>query len=217
MRSQRGIMKKGGSRRRIYCYGSAPHVRSALEASLRPDDVLLSHFTRYQDCLEKLSVRACDLLIVDLDGCEEGGFELLTEARRMAPWISILVIVGNAAVPCAVKAVKAGACECLEKPVEADRLLEAVEEQLGRAAPSPRPRRVLTQMEIQILQLILAGKTSQDIAAYLHRSKRTIDVHRKNIMRKLRACSLVDLIKRALEMGLARESDSNETADSDQS
>jgi len=202
-------MKKGRSRKRIYCYGSAPHVQSALETALKPDDVVLSHFSERRDCLEKLSIWCCDVLIVDLDEREAEGLELLTEARRLAPWMSILAIVGHAAVPCAVKAVKAGACECLERPVEVDQLLEAVEEQLSRAVSSPRPRRVLTQMEIQIMQLILAGKTSQDIAAHLHRSKRTIDVHRKNIMRKLRACSLVDLIKRALEMGLAPDPDAD--------
>ena len=58
-------------------------------------------------------------------------------------------------------------------------------------------------MEVQILQMILAGRTSVDIAAALHRSKRTIDVHRKNIMHKLQATGLVDLIKRALGMGFA--------------
>jgi len=92
--------------------------------------------------------------------------------------------------------------------VSADRLREAIEVQLDRNASAPRSQRALTHMEVQILQLILAGKTSQDIAAHLHRSKRTIDVHRKNIMRKLQVCSLVDLIKRALGMGLIEDSES---------
>jgi DNA-binding NarL/FixJ family response regulator len=210
-------MKKGRSRRRIYCYASTPGVPSILEASLKSDDVLLSHFTRPRECLEKLSIRSCDLLIVDMNDRETEGFALLTEARRMAPWISVLVIVADAAVSCAVKAVKAGACECLERSVDAGRLLEAVGEQLIRSGSSARPRRVLTHMEIQIIQLILAGKTSQDIAIHLHRSKRTVDVHRKNIMRKLHACSLVDLIRRALEMGLANEPDSGETSNADRS
>jgi two-component system response regulator FixJ len=72
-------------------------------------------------------------------------------------------------------------------------------------ASLPRTHRALTEMEIQIVQSILAGKTSQDIAANLCRSKRTIDVHRKNIMRKLQAGSLVDLVQRALAMGLGKE------------
>ena len=55
----------------------------------------------------------------------------------------------------------------------------------------------------RLLQLILEGKASRDSAAELDRSKRTIDVHRKNIMRKLEAGGPVDLIRRALGMGLA--------------
>lgn len=166
------------------------------------DDKLVSYFSKCQECLEKLAVKPCDVLIVDLEDCEAEGLNLLVQARRTAPWISTIAIVRQAAVPTAVKAVKAGACECLEKPVQMDQLGEVVERQLARMALLPRSRRALTQMEVQILQLILAGKTSQDIAAHLHRSKRTVDVHRKNIMRKLQACSLVDLIKRALGMGL---------------
>lgn len=173
-----------------------------VETALGREDKLVGYFSQGQDCLEELSARPCDMLIVDLEGSEGEGLELLTEVRRTAPWVSTVAIVERAAVPLAVKAVKAGACECLEKPVATDRLGEAIETQLVRVASLPRTHRALTQMEIQIVQLILAGKTSQDIAAHLHRSKRTVDVHRKNIMRKLQACSLVDLIRRALSMGL---------------
>jgi DNA-binding NarL/FixJ family response regulator len=189
-------------RKRVYCYGKGPQVRLMVESALKPEHRVVGYFSKYHDCVEKLSARPCDILIVDLEGCEEEGLELLLKARRMAPWISTLAIVERAAVATAVRAVRAGADECLEKPVQTYQLSEAVEGQLARGTSLPPPRRALTQMELQILQLILAGKTSQDIATHLHRSKRTIDVHRKNIMRKLQACSLVDLIKRALGMGL---------------
>jgi len=176
-----------------------------LEPVLSSENVLLSHFAEAPDCLERLLTRPCDILIVELKDDDVAGLDLLVQARRMAPWISTMAIVENGAVPAAVKAIKAGAAECLEKPVHADRLCEVVEGLLIRMASLPRSHRALTHMEIQILQLILAGKTSQDIAVHLHRSKRTIDVHRKNIMRKVQASSLVDLIRRALSMGLAEE------------
>jgi DNA-binding NarL/FixJ family response regulator len=180
-----------------------------VETALGREDGLVGYFSRGQDCLEKLSAKPCDILIVDLEDSEGEGLELLTQVRRMAPWVSTVAIVERAAVPTAVKAVKAGACECLEKPLSAFRLAAAIERQLVRVALVPHSQRALTQMEIQILRLILRGKTSQDIASHLHRSKRTIDVHRKNIMRKLQACSLVDLIKRALGMGLTEGPDSD--------
>lgn len=194
----------GRSRKRIYVCEKEPEFRVMLETSLTPDEASISGFSGYQECLETLATKPCDLLVIDLDGCEGEALDTLEQARRMAPWISSLAIVGHASVPCAIKAIKAGASDCLDKPVPQDRLVAAVGMQLARVDVSSRRRpRALTQMEVQILQLVLAGKTSYDIAAELHRSKRTIDVHRKNIMRKLQATGLVDLIRRALEMGFA--------------
>jgi len=175
-----------------------------LETSLTPGEASISGFSGYRECLDRLATKPCDLLIIDLDGCGPEGIDMLEQARRMAPWISSLAIVEHAAVSCAIRAIKAGAGDCLDKPVEQDRLLSAVGTQLARVDTSTRRRpRALTQMEVQILQMILAGKTSYDMADELHRSKRTIDVHRKNIMRKLQATGLVDLIKRALGMSFA--------------
>lgn len=201
----------GGSRKRVYYYGKRPQSRAVLEAALRLRNTVVNCFSKGEDCLDKLSEKPCDLLIVDLDGCETEGLTVLTEARRMAPWILSLALVERAGVRSAVRAVKAGACDCLEKPIKEDRLLRTIEIQIGSTdTPASYARRPLTHTEIQVLQLILAGKTSRDIAMELHRSKRTIDVHRKNIMRKLQAGSTVDLIKRALGMGFADEQQSDD-------
>jgi FixJ family two-component response regulator len=194
----------GQSHKRIYVCEREPECRVLLESSFAPDEMSISGFSEHRGCLDRLAAKPCDLLIVDLDGCEPEGLDMLEQARRMAPWVLSLAIVEHAAVPCAIKAVRAGASDCLDKPVQQERLLTTVRTLLARVDISTGRRpKALTQMEAQILQLILAGRTSYDIAADLHRSKRTIDVHRKNIMRKLQATSLVDFIKRALEMGFA--------------
>jgi two-component system response regulator TtrR len=194
----------GRSGKLIYVCEKKPRFRAMLETSLTPDTASVSGFSQHRECLEMLGTKPCDLLIVDLEGYESEGLNVLEQARRIAPWISSLAIVEHAAVPRAIQAIKAGAGDCLDKPVQEDRLLAAVQMQLARVDPFARRRpRALTRMEVQILQLILAGKTSYDIAAEMSRSKRTIDVHRKNIMRKLQATCLVDLIKRALGMGFA--------------
>jgi len=175
-----------------------------LETSLTPNEAIISGFSGHQECIERLAVRPCDLLILDLEGCETEGLDVLEQVRRVAPWILSVAVVEHAAVCCAIQAIKAGASDCLDKPVETDRLLSAVRTQLARVDVSTRRRpRALTLMEVQILQMILAGRTSHDIAAALQRSKRTIDVHRKSIMYKLQATSMVDLLKRALGMGFA--------------
>lgn len=193
----------GRSGKRIYVFEKDAKFRTMLGTSLMPDEATISGFSGHRECIEMLATKPCDLLILDLEGCAPEGLDVLEQVRRVAPWIPSLVIVEQAAVCCAIKAVKAGAGDCLDKPVGQDRLLSAVRAQLARVDPATRRRpRVLTHMEVQILQMILAGKTSYEIADELHRSKRTVDVHRKNIMRKLQATGLVDLIKRALGMGL---------------
>ncbi len=159
-----------------------PSLQSVLEPALKSLEASLSHFSRVKDCLRELAEKPFDLLIIDLEGCAEEGLEMIGEVRRMAPWISCLALVEHADVRCAVKAVKVGACECFEKPLHEDRLLKSVEAHLVRLdRPGSRSRKGLTRTEIRVLQLILAGNTSRDIADELHRSKRTIDVHRKNI------------------------------------
>jgi len=202
------------SQKRIYFVGGTPELRAVVETALAFEDTSVCCFCSHQDCLQKLSAKACDLLIIDLGDCDSGGYDVLAETRRMAPWIMSLAIVEHASVDCAVGAMKAGACDCLEKPVSQERLRETVRMHLSHTSP-PQSRRPLTQMEIQVLQLILAGRTSLEIAVALHRSKRTIDVHRKNIMRKLHACSVVDLVRRGLGMGFLDDRPHDEPAETD--
>lgn len=201
----------GRSRKRIYVFEKEAGFRDLLENSLAPEEASVSGFSKHLECVAELAIKPCDLLIVDSDGCPEEGLNVIEQARRLTPWVSSLAIVEHAAVDRAIRAIRAGAGDCLDKPVPQDRLLTVVRSQLARVDFSTRRRpRALTQMEVQILQLILAGRTSYEIADDLHRSKRTIDVHRKNIMRKLQATGLVDLIKRALGMGFT---DQQESAD----
>jgi len=190
------------SHKRIYVFEKEPQFRTMLETAMISDEASISGFCRHQECVERFDAKPCDLLILDFGGCEPQGLYVLERVRRIAPWISSLAIVEHADVFWAIKAVKAGAGDCLDKPVEREQLLAAVGAQLARVEALTRHRtRDLTRMEIQIVQLILAGKTSCAMAAEFHRSRRTIEAHRKNIMRKLHVTSLVDFIKRALEMG----------------
>ena len=194
----------GRSRKRIYVFEEEAGIRHLLEGSLAPDEATVGGFSERRECIERLAAKPGDLLIIDLDGGSEEGLDVIEQARRLTPWVPSLAIVEHAAVAHAIRAIRAGAGDCLDKPLQEHQLLAVVRAQLARVDISTRRRpRALTQMEVQILQLILAGRTSYEMADELHRSKRTIDVHRKNIMRKLQATGLVDLIKRALGMGFA--------------
>jgi FixJ family two-component response regulator len=194
------------SRQHIYVLETEPQVRALLETELPAATVSVSGFCGHQECLEELATGRCDLLVVDLDGRMRDGLNVLEQAKRIVHRIWSLAIVEHGAVPCAIDAIRVGADDCLDKPIQQDRLHAAVGTQLAKVdASTRRGSRALTQMEVQILQWILAGKTSCEMADELCRSKRTIDVHRKNIMRKLQATGLVDLIKRAREMGFSEQ------------
>jgi two-component system response regulator FixJ len=142
-----------------------------------------------------------ELLIVDVDEQPERQMELLSRCRRLYPHVPVLVLVREGDTSAAVAAMKAGAADCLEKPLVPDRLRSAVMAVLGQGRPSCPPAcRALTGMETQVLHLLLAGKTNVEIAAQFHRSRRTIEAHRRNIMRKLGAAHVSDLVKQAFRM-----------------
>jgi FixJ family two-component response regulator len=103
----------------------------------------------------------------------------------------------------AVKAVKAGAIDFIEKPLEKETFLLKVKSILKEYASAHRPRgKPLTKNETGILKLIIEGKSNREIAQLLHRSIRTVEVHRSRVMQKLGADNLVDLIKTAVTLGL---------------
>jgi len=192
------------SPKRIYVLEKEPQLETMLQAELTAGEASIRGFSTPEDCREALLTKPCDLLIVDVKGGGPTELYVLQQAKRTAPGIASLAVVERAAVRCAVEAIKAGADDCLDKPVEPEQLRAAVERQLARVDGSPPGHtRALTPMEIQVLQLILAGKTSHEMAAELHRSKRTIDVHRAKIMRRFQATNLVALIERALAAGFS--------------
>ena len=153
--------------------------------------------------MEKLRSQICDLLITDLIMPQMDGIELLTNARMLAPWLPVLVITGYGDIPTAVKAVKAGAVDFIQKPLIKDDFLRLVDLLLEQSEHlNPRRGTPLTRGEYRVLQLVIHGKSNRQIADLLHRSVRTVEVHRSRIMDKLDAENLIELTKRAAMMGL---------------
>jgi FixJ family two-component response regulator len=140
----------------------------------------------------------CCLMIMDLGSSGVDGLQLLARLRRMTPWAATIILCGHGDVRGAVTAMKAGAMDVLEKPVDRHDLLQAVDEAIGR---SVRPILPLTQAEARVLQLVLKGMTNREIAALLSRSMRTVEVHRSRIMKKLNAHNRVELVKSAMRLG----------------
>ena len=190
----------GRNRKDIFFFGRELGPRAAWAGVLRRHHASLHRFTERKACLDQLFRGPCDLLIVDFHGSPTEARELLAGAKRACPWVSSLVVVEHGDTGAAVAAMKAGAVDCLERPIEPDCLSVAIETALDQAH-TPACCASLTQTETQVLRLILAGMTNHDMARVFHRSKRTIEVHRRNVMRKLGVSSVAGLVKEAAMNG----------------
>ena len=164
-----------------------------------------SCFEGADSCLKRLAVDKCDLLLTDVRMPEKGGIELLVEVKRSFPWLPVLMMTSYADIPMSVEAVKAGAFNFIEKPLDGQMLLDAVETALRESDLTNILRgKLLTKTEAVILNLILQWRSNKGIAHILHRSVRTIEDHRNHIMRKLDVDNVVDLVKRATAMGMVK-------------
>ena len=113
-----------------------------------------------------------------------------------------MIITGYGDVPTAVEAIKAGAADFIEKPLDKKSFVRKVKSLLPENGNHKHLGKSLTKSEERVLKLVLNGKNNQEIASLLSRSRRTIEVHRANMMHKLGVENLVDLVKQAAAMGL---------------
>jgi two-component system response regulator FixJ len=162
----------------------------------------------YLDEAEKLP-KGCLLLDIRMPGMS--GMELQEELRRRGRDEPIVFVTGHGDIGLAVKAMKAGATDFLQKPCEEQELIEAVRMALaGRHQSLPagegdeRAKAALsrlTEREREILRYVSQGLTSKAIAQRLGISVRTVDIHRANIMNKTDTRNVVELVRLALASG----------------
>ena len=191
------------AKQHVFFVDDEPKVRKVVGRTLEQLGSKVSCFASAADCLEQLRSQTCDLLITDVKMPEMDGIELVCRAKRVVPWLPILVVTGYADIPLAVRAIKVGALDFIEKPLERRSFLATVELMLKQSSSDDHLLgKAVSKAEKKVLRLLLDGKSNKEIAYILHRSIRTIEDHRLHIMRKLDVDNLVDLVKRAAAMGL---------------
>ncbi|MEO8301960.1 MAG: response regulator [Rhizomicrobium sp.] len=147
-------------------------------------------------------------LIVDIRMPGMGGLELQEELVRRKVTIPVIVITGHGDVPLAVRAMRAGAIDFVEKPFEVDRMLQSVADALAagqraqsRAAEAKAARDLLgllTPREREILDQLVKGHANKVVAHQLGISPRTVEIHRASIMEKLHARNLSNVVRTAM-------------------
>jgi two-component system, LuxR family, response regulator FixJ len=151
-------------------------------------------------------------LVVDVRMRGMSGLDLQRRLVEQKIGIPVIIITGHGDVPMAVRAVKAGAVDFLEKPVNDELLVERIRsaleldarrrEDVGQRNLAAARLARLTPREREVIDLLVACKINKQIAAELGMSEKTVEVHRRHIMRKLQVKSAAELVRAALLWGI---------------
>jgi two-component system, LuxR family, response regulator FixJ len=162
--------------------------------------------------LKRASPQRGDCLLLDVRMSGMDGLELQAELNRRGVRIAVIIMTGHGDVPIAVRAMKAGAVDFIEKPFSDELLLESLRHALAAAALAGREgaesaetlRRLeaLTGREREVLEGMVAGRPNKLIAYDLGISPRTVEIHRARVMEKMQARSLSALVRMALVAGI---------------
>jgi two-component system response regulator FixJ len=147
----------------------------------------------------------CIVADVKMPGTD--GIGLVRELARRGIAMPVVLISGHADVPMAVDAIKSGAQDFIEKPVDDRQLVAAINRALARRDLQKSPSGIdarfarLTPRQIEIFDLVVEGFTSHTIAAKLNISVRTVESYRAEVMEKMQAESIAGLVRQAIRLG----------------
>ncbi len=198
--------------KQVFFVDSEARVRKAAQKALESNGYQVGCFSEGLQCIFQLQHEKCDILLTEMKLPDMGGMKLLKTAKRIMPSLPVVVLSRNGGIPQAVAAMQAGAANFLVKPVAKRKLLQIIEKTLAQAPPRQfrrPPENPLTKIELEILLAVLEGKTNKEIADMRRRAVRTIEDHRRRIMKKLNVHTHIGLVTKAIKLGLWRpENDS---------
>jgi FixJ family two-component response regulator len=204
------IPKKGT----VYVVDDDEAVRDSLQWLLEGKDYRVRCFESAESFLSRYDAREVACLIADIRMGGMTGLELQSRLIEVGSPLPIVFITGHGDVPMAVDSMKKGAMDFIQKPFKEDQLVTLVERMLDQAKDSfaefqsaaSRDALMarLTLREAQVLERIVAGRLNKQIADDLGISIKTVEAHRANIMEKLNANTVADLLKIALGQNIGK-------------
>ena len=196
----------------IYVIDDDEAVRHSLEFLLKSAGITTRVFDSAQAFLDFLPQVQSGCVITDVRMPEITGIELLQRLKTAKAELPVIVITGHGDISLAVEAMKAGAVDFLEKPFDDDQLLAAVRAALSYDADIGKRKAeladihdklaALSNRERQVLEGLVVGNANKTIAFDLGISPRTVEIYRANLMTKMAANSLSDLVRMAMISGI---------------
>jgi two-component system, LuxR family, response regulator FixJ len=196
----------------VYVVDDDRDVRRSLSFMLGASDLRSHPFGSGEDFLDALPSLQPGCVLLDIRMPHMDGFQVMGElAQRGVDW-PVIVMTGHGEIPIAVRAMKLGAVDFIEKPFSEDSLLASFGSAFAlldeRESAGSRRRAALervdqlTARESEVLEGLLAGESNKQLAARLGISLRTVEMHRANMMDRLEVSSLAEALTLALDAGL---------------
>ena len=197
----------------VYIVDDDVSVRTAIQRLLGSVGLACEAFSSASELLARAESRFFGCIIADVRMPGPSGLELQRALAAAGNDIPIIFVTAHADVPLTVRAMKAGALEVLTKPFDDQALLDAVQQALEQARTRKQDhdeiQRLrerfdkLTAREREVMALVVTGLLNKQIAALLGAGEKTIKVHRAQVMHKMGASSLADLVRMADRLGLS--------------
>ncbi len=195
----------------IYVVDDDEGVRDSLAALLEADGFRVAAYASAEAFLKREAIdgHACLLADVRMPGMD--GLELLGRLADQRSVMPVIMITGHGDVPMAVRAMKLGAVDFIEKPFDPEVILASVREALRAASTTPstggneevrRHLQQLTPRERDVLEHLVVGRSNKEVALELGISPRTVEIHRARLMEKMRAENLAQLVRMAISVGI---------------
>jgi len=199
----------------VYVVDDDAAMRESLEFLLDAAGYSVTTFDSAADFLQQLPRLTFGCIVSDIRMPGIDGMELLRDVKAGRAEMPIIIMTGHGDIPLAVEAIKLGALDFLEKPFEDERMIGAIRTALERGKAAAKDEVVasdvtariasLSQRERQVMDGIVAGLSNKQMARDYDISPRTIEVYRANVMTKMQARSLSELVRTALRAGLLKD------------
>ncbi len=182
-----------------------PEFRASVKVLFKTSGIPLTTCGSAEDFLATYEEKNIGCIVLDVRMPGMGGLEMLDALRERQVFIPVVMLTGHADIRLTVEAMRKGAMDVLEKPFREEELFALVRQGFARYEKLRRfqterqfiaPRlAALTPRELEVLDLMVAGKKNRQIAEELGISTKTLDIHRANLMRKMQTKAVADLVR----------------------